>query len=117
MKRPVILELDAPPASPAEAPPVIDQPAFDAPPQGRAMQIAAKLAARPRSRLTRFFWQATGALVGFLITVALWNFVTGLFAANPMLGWVATGLFDPVPDRLRSGCPARADGLRQAWPS
>ncbi len=92
MKRPVILELDAPPASPAEAPPVIDQPAFDAAPQGRAMQIAAKLAARPRSRLTRFFWQATGALVGFLITVALWNFVIGLFAANPMLGWVATGL-------------------------
>lgn len=92
MKRPVILELDAPPASPAEAPPVIDHPAFDAPPQGRAMQIAAKLAARPRSRLTRFFWQATGALVSFLITMALWNFVTGLFAANPILGWVATGL-------------------------
>jgi len=92
VKRPVIIELSTPPASPAEAPPVVDAPRYDDAPQGRAMQIAAKLVARPRSRLTRFFWQAAGALVSFLVTIALWNFVTGLFAANPILGWVATGL-------------------------
>lgn len=87
-----MIELDAPPASPAEAPPVLDAPPEMAP-QGRAMQIAARLAARPRSRLTRFFWQATSALIGFWATVAAWRFVDGLFAANPLLGWLATVLF------------------------
>ncbi|PTV93893.1 putative membrane protein [Rhodobacter aestuarii] len=92
MKRPIMIELDAPPASPAEAPPVVDVPAAQEMPQGRAMQIAARLAARPRSKITRFFWQATTALLGFLITIAAWQFVDGLFAANPILGWVATVL-------------------------
>ncbi len=93
MKKPVVIELDEPPASPAEAPPVSDLPLPGGAPQGRAMQIAARLAARPPSRLSRFFWQAAGALVGFLASVAAWRFVGGLFAANPVLGWVASGLF------------------------
>ncbi|SOB94378.1 YcjF family protein [Rhodobacter maris] len=90
MRKPIVLDLDAPPVSPADVPPVVDVPPPSEVPQGRAMQIATRLAARPRSKLTRFFWQATSALVGFLVTIALWRFVDGLFAANPILGWVAS---------------------------
>lgn len=93
MKKPVVIELDEAPASPAEAPPVVDLPAPGDAPQGRALQIAARLAARPPSKLSRFFWRATGALVAFLASVAAWRFVEGLFAANPLLGWVASGFF------------------------
>lgn len=93
MKKPVVIDLDQAPASPAEAPPVTDLPEASDAPQGRAMQIAARLAARPSSKLSRFFWQAAGALVGFLASVAAWRFVEGLFASNPLLGWVATVLF------------------------
>ena len=93
MKKPVLIELDEAPASPAEAPPVTDLPAVDQPLEGRAMQIATRLAARRSSALTRFFWRALVALVGFLASVAAWRFVEGLFAANPILGWVGMALF------------------------
>lgn len=91
--KPVLIELSETPASPADAPPVQDvsDPVSDRP-EGRAMQIAARLAARPASRLARFFWQATVALLGFVISVAAWRFVENLFAANPVLGWVGAGL-------------------------
>lgn len=97
MKKPLIVEFEDAPASPAEAPPVIDIPdpatATAEQLQGRAMQIAARLAARPASKIGRFFWWAAGTLVGFIASVAAWRFVEGLMAANPMLGWVATVLF------------------------
>lgn len=89
---PVLIELDTPPPSPAEAPPLDEPPVYDPRPEGRAMQIAARLAARPASRITRFFWRAAGALVAFVASVAAWNFVLGLFSANPVLGWVGTVL-------------------------
>ncbi|MFT3688742.1 YcjF family protein [Paenirhodobacter sp.] len=90
MKKPLIVELSESP-SPAEAPPVMDDP-----PQGRAMQIAARLAARPRSRLGRFFWAAASVLLGFVVSVAAWRFVEGLLASSPLLGGIAAvliGLF------------------------
>jgi putative membrane protein len=91
--KPVLIEMTDAPASPADAPPVQDlsDPVFDRP-EGRAMQIAARLAARPPSRLARFFWQATTALLGFVVSVAAWRFVENLFAANPVLGWIGAGL-------------------------
>ena len=52
----------------------------------------ATLAARRPSRLARLFWASLSALLGFVVSLAAWNFVTGLLAANPVLGWVATGL-------------------------
>ena len=61
-------------------------------PTGRAMQTVATLAARKPSRLARFFWASLRALLGFVISLAAWNFVNDLLAANPLLGWVATGL-------------------------
>lgn len=91
-KGPVLIELDGPAPTPAEAPPIEDAPGAEPRPEGRAMQIATRLAARPTSGLTRFFWRSAVALLGFLASVAAWNFVTGLFAANPVLGWLGTAL-------------------------
>lgn len=90
-KGPVLIELDDTPAeSPAAAPPVPD---LDLPaPTGRAMQTVATLAARKPSRLARLFWASLAALLGFVISLAAWNFVTALLASNPILGWIATGL-------------------------
>ncbi|MHA6325509.1 YcjF family protein [Roseivivax sp. CAU 1753] len=94
-KRPVLIELDAdaPPApGPADAPPVPDH-GLDAPPTGAAMTTAATLAARRPSRLARWFWSLAGLILTTVISVAAWNFATGLVAANPILGWAVAGLF------------------------
>ncbi len=92
-KGPVLIELDedhGPDHGPASAPPVPD---LDLPaPTGQAMQTVAKLAARRGSRLSRVFWGALVALIGFVASLAAWNFVTALLASNPVLGWIATGL-------------------------
>lgn len=102
-KGPVLFELDETtqtaarpddaadaPLTPATAPVVPD---VDAPaPTGRAMQTLTQLAARKPSRLTRFFWSALLALVGFMVSVAAWGFVDRLVTENPVLGYVALGL-------------------------
>ncbi|WP_227284197.1 TIGR01620 family protein [Boseongicola sp. H5] len=90
-KGPVLIELeDAPEIGPVAAPPVPDAGVPVA--SGQAMQTMATLAARRPSRLGRFFWAAALALLGFVLSIAAWNFVTGLLAANPILGWTATVL-------------------------
>lgn len=87
-KGPVLIELeDAPEIGPGAAPPVPDAGVPVA--SGQAMQTMATLAARRPSRLGRFFWAAALALLGFVLSIAAWNFVTGLLAANPILGWTA----------------------------
>ena len=75
----------------AEAPPVPDLglPA----PEGQAMQMAARLAARRPSRLTRWFWGLAGAGLGAVVSVAAWNFVTDLLQRVPVLGWLVTVIF------------------------
>ncbi|SMX49173.1 YcjF family protein [Maliponia aquimaris] len=93
-KGPVLIELqddgtEAP--SPATAPPV-PEPHLP-PPQGAAMTTAAVLAARPGSPLARWFWRLLLALVGTLASIAAWNFVTGLIASSPVLGWAVAALF------------------------
>lgn len=88
---PVLIEIDAPAAeTPATAPPVPEpDPAL---PEPRAMQMAARLAARRPSRLGRWFWASAGALVSFTASLAAWNFVTRLLQTNPVLGLIATVL-------------------------
>ena len=62
-------------------------------PDGRAMQAAVRIGAgRRRSALGRFAVWAFGALFSFVLSVAAWEFVTGLLAANTALGFVALGL-------------------------
>jgi len=91
---PVLIDLDesTPNAvTPATAPPVPD--AGELTPDGQAMQTLARLSARPPSRLARLFWAALASLLGFVLSIAAWNFATGLLASNPVLGWIATGIF------------------------
>ena len=85
-----VKETDKAALTPATAPAVPD---LDVPaPTGQAMQTLAQLGARRGSKLTRLFWTSLVALTGFFVSVAAWNFVMGLIASNPMLGWVAAGL-------------------------
>ncbi len=88
---PVLIEIDTPTGeTPATAPPVPEpDPGL---PEPAAMQIAARLAARKPSRLARWFWALAVALVGFVASVAAWDFATGLLARNPALGLAASVL-------------------------
>lgn len=79
-KRPVVIELDTPAVDPGSASPV---------PDAGAMERAVRIAARPRSRLSGWFWAAFSALFSFVLSVMAWNFVTGLLAQNRVLGLVA----------------------------
>ncbi|CTQ49853.1 YcjF family protein [Jannaschia donghaensis] len=83
---------DAPgPFDPATAPPVPDDDV--APPvSGRAMQTVALLATKRDRGLAGWFFGLLGALLTFAVSVALWDFVTGLIASNPLLGWFAAAL-------------------------
>lgn len=92
---PVLIELDANSdgPGPGEAPPVPDLPGVPAgPPTGQAMQMAAVLAARRSSRLARWFWSLLVALIGVLVTSAAVQFVSGLIASVPILGYVVGAL-------------------------
>lgn len=89
-KGPLMFDLEqVPDHTPQTAPPVEggDRPS------GQAMQTLGLLAARPRSGLGRLFWTVAGALVTFLLSVAIWTYVRGLLLSYPWLGWTALGLF------------------------
>lgn len=91
---PVMIEIEdtaaSPAAGPAEAPPVPDL-TPDAP-SGQAMQTVVALGARRGSRIGRLFWSALLGLITFAASVTAWDFVTGMFARNQLLGTVAFGL-------------------------
>lgn len=92
-KGPVLFDLDddAPAPTPAEAPPVPDT--LEPAPQGQAMMTAAALAARPLSRLARWFWSLLVLLITTVASVAAWNFVTDLVSQNIYLGYAVAALF------------------------
>ncbi|QGX97603.1 TIGR01620 family protein [Roseovarius faecimaris] len=92
-KGPILIDLEDAPAAPgpSEAPPVpdpVEPPALE----GRAMQTIATLAARRPSRLARLFWGLLLAILGAVISVAAWDFVTGLMSRAPVLGYAVTAL-------------------------
>lgn len=119
-KGPVVIEMDAKSnkksMTPAQAPAVVDVPT------GAAMQAVTRVAARKPSRLAKLFWGAVLALLGFMVSLAFWDFVTGLLTRNVWLGRAAFTLVIIVGfcllifalrelaalSRLR-----RIDGLRQ----
>ncbi len=87
---PVLIELDQVDVktTPATAPPVPEA----AMPTGQAMQTLTQMATRKPSRLGRWFWGLLEALAGFALSVAAWDFVTGMIARNVYLGYTALGI-------------------------
>lgn len=85
-RKPLILELDAdaPFADPSLAAPLPEDAAM-----ARALQA---VTAPPRSPVTRAALWAFSAFFSFALSVAAWDFVTGLFARNAVLGWIAFAL-------------------------
>ena len=81
---PMLVEYDEGPEVDPGAAPMLDQPVV-----GRAMQGVERLVTARRSTLGRLTRWVFGALFSLVLSVAAWNFVTGLFAANPVLGWIA----------------------------
>jgi putative membrane protein len=81
--KPFLQEIDEA-ADPSAVPPVPD-----ALPEGQAMQAVAALSQRRGSAVTRFALWAFGALFTFVLSVAAYDFVTGLLARNAVLGWAA----------------------------
>lgn len=88
-KGPVLIEIEptAEDLTPDTAPPVPELG-----PSGAAMQSVVAIAARPPSRLALWFWSTLLALVSFTLSVAAWDFVTGLLLRNSYLGYAALGL-------------------------
>jgi putative membrane protein len=86
-RRPVLIDLDGQDmARPDTAPAVPDET------QGAAMQRLAVVASHPPSPLARWFWSLVVLLTGFVVSLAAWDYVTGLLARAPVLGWIATVL-------------------------
>lgn len=77
--------------NPADAP-VIDE--IDAPlPRPRTMEMVTRLVGRPPSKLTRLFINSGVALFTFLLSIAALDYINGLLASYPLLGWIAVALF------------------------
>ncbi|WP_137111843.1 YcjF family protein [Rhodobacter sp. SY28-1] len=72
--------------------PSLAPPVPDALPEGQAMQAVAALSQKRPSVLWRFAVWAFGALFSFALSVAAYDFVTGLMARNVVLGWIAFAL-------------------------
>ncbi|MEP5731750.1 MAG: TIGR01620 family protein [Sulfitobacter sp.] len=124
MKGPVLFDLEtdqSPRPQVAEALPVPDPVPVVA--QGQAMQVAARLAARKPSRLVRTFWWLASALIGAVVSLSAWTFVTDLMARYLLLGWVMTALIGAfllvlgllgLREMAAFGRLSRLDGLRHA---
>ncbi|TMV12948.1 YcjF family protein [Arenibacterium halophilum] len=123
-KGPVIFDLDDAPRDDAAdvvtAPAVPDEPGG---PQGQAVQMAARLAVRRPSRLLRWAFGLAGAALGAVISVAAWDFVLGLLARAPVLGWIVSAILAALllvllvialRELAALGRLGRIDGLRQA---
>ncbi|MEL6839082.1 MAG: TIGR01620 family protein [Pseudomonadota bacterium] len=87
---PVLIDLDTAEAAKPDLAPAVPDIADG--PQGAAMQQVASLATRRPSRLARWFWSLALALTGFVVSLAAWDYVTGLIARSPILGAIATTL-------------------------
>ena len=93
-KGPVLIELEEDTAARpnvTDAPPVPDVEGM-APPHGRAMQTVAQMAARPPSRMMRWFWGLLGAVLTAALGAAAWDFVFGWITRQPILGAIFGGL-------------------------
>ncbi|SEV92658.1 putative membrane protein [Cognatiyoonia koreensis] len=91
-KGPVLIELEE--ASPRETPATVAPvPEIMDSPQGAAMQTVAAIAARRPSPLAKWFWSLLLTLLGFVVSLAAWDYVNALIARSPILGMLITALF------------------------
>ncbi len=94
-KGPVLIDMEGdtpPPVSEAAPVPEQEQHLPEMVPHGGAMQSLTRLATRKPSRLVRWFWSITAALLLALLSAAAWSFVTGWIATQPVVGWIFAGL-------------------------
>ena len=123
-KGPVLFDLSDAEHAPSvsDAPPVPDLPE-EIQPDGRAMHVAAQVAARRRSRLARWFWGLLGALITAFLSIAAYDFAAGIIARNSVLGFALTALMAlflcslagiAVRELAAFGRLARLDALRHA---
>jgi putative membrane protein len=82
--RPLLIDLDGPVPSPADALPVPE-----ALPQDAAMQAAGRVAARRGCGPGRFAAWALSLFAGFVLSVVVWEFVARLLSRSTLLGSVA----------------------------
>lgn len=81
----------AAPAPSVDEAPMLPDPAVTA--MGRAAAMAAGQGERPgRSWIGRLFWAALSGMISLGAALWLHDFVTGLFARTPVLGWIGAGL-------------------------
>ncbi|MEP2641936.1 TIGR01620 family protein [Roseobacter sp.] len=122
VRGPVLIEIDdtAAPAV-ADAPPIPEDTV--APPKGQAMQLAAQITARKPARLVQWVWSLGVALLGAVVSIKAWGFLTALVAQSPVLGWAMSGLLAAfllglagigVREIVALGRLGRLDGLRRA---
>ena len=87
---PILIDLEQSQAAAPDTAPAV--PDLTDMPQGAAMQHVAAIAMHRPSRLARWFWSLSLALVGFDVSLAAWDYVNGLLARSPILGGIATAL-------------------------
>lgn len=85
---PILIDLESQEAAQPAAAPAVPE----AIPQQTAMHQVAALAARNPSRLARWFWSLLMALVSFIMSLAAYDYISGLLARSPVLGAIALGL-------------------------
>ncbi len=80
--RPLLIEREDDPDAPTPA-------TVAAVPDTDVVPLNPRILAPRRSALSRFAAWAFGALFTFVLSVAAWDFVTGLLARDSVLGWIA----------------------------
>ena len=87
---PVLIEIEVDDLgeSPEEAPAI----GVEGLPAGRAMQVASSYAGGRSSGVGRWFLRLLVALLGFLLSVSIWDMIVGLMDRSPILGGIGIAL-------------------------
>jgi len=89
-KGPILIDLED--STPVETPATVAPVPEIAQPTGAAMQTVAAIAAKRPSPLAKWFWSLLVTIIGFVVSLAAWDYVNALIARAPILGMIITGL-------------------------
>ena len=87
---PILIDLEHTEAAKPEAAPAV--PDIAGPEKAAAMQQVAALVVRKPSQLGRWFWSLAVVFIGFVASLAAWDYVTELLERSAILGGIATML-------------------------